>query len=108
MISPSALTIAASGIRAQSARAYEIAHNIANVRTPGFRASDVQTVSLEAGGQGAGVLPKRRAVEDTGGEDADLARQLTNPIETEISYKANAKVLRAAGDMLGRAVDAVA
>lgn len=102
MITPNALSAAVSGLRAQSARAYEIANNIANVRTPGFRSSDVRTVSLEAGGKGAGVSPKRVD------SDADLARQISNLIETEIAYKANAKTVRAASDILGRVVDTVA
>ncbi len=108
MISMNALNTAVSGLRAQSARAYEIANNIANVSTPGFRPSDVRTVSIEAGGKGSGVLPKRHTADSAGGGDVDLARQLTNLIETDISYRANAKALQSAGDMLGRLVDAVA
>ncbi len=108
MISPNALTIAVSGLRAQSARTSEIAHNVANVGTPGFRPADVRTVSIEAGGRGAGVVPKRRAAENAGGGDVDLARQFADLIETEISYQANAKALRSAGDMLGRLIDTVA
>lgn len=109
MITPNALSTAISGLRAQSARAYEIANNIANVRTSGFRSSDVRTVSLEAGGKGAGVSPKRVDSGKAGdGGDVDLARQITNLIETEIAYKANAKTLQAASDILGRIVNTTA
>jgi len=110
MITSNTLSTAVSGLRAQSVRAYEIAVNIANVNTPGFRPADVRTVSVEAGGKGAGVLAKRREADSAndGGGDVDLARQLTNLIETGMAYRANAKTIEAAEDMLGRLLDTVA
>lgn len=106
------LSIAVSGLLAQSHRASGIADNIANVNTPGFKPADIQTISIEASGGGSGVLSRRQGSDagETGGEsggDADLARQFTNLIQTEIAYKANAQVLRTAAETLGRVVDLV-
>jgi flagellar basal-body rod protein FlgC len=110
----SVLSIAVSGLFAQSSRASEIAHNIANVSTPRFKSADVVTISIEAGEAGFGVLAKRRengqGSDASGGEtgDDDLARQFTRLIETEIAYKANAQMLRTAAETLGQAFDLVA
>lgn len=111
----SVLSIAVSGLLAQSSRASEIAHNIANVNTADFKPGDILTISVEAGESGSGVLARRRGQDsdasesgdESGGGDADLARQFTKLIETEIAYKANAQVLRTAGETLGRVIDLV-
>jgi flagellar basal-body rod protein FlgC len=107
------LSTAVSGLLAQSFRASEIAHNIANVNTPGFKSVDIQTISIEAGAGGSGVLARRQGSDagesggDSSGGDLDLARQFTQLIETEIAYTANAQVLRTTAETLGRVVDLV-
>jgi flagellar hook protein FlgE len=106
------LSTAVSGLFAQSSRAAEIAHNIANINTADFKPADILTISVEAGEGGSGVLARRRD-QDTGesgggsGGDADLARQFAKLIETEVAYTANAQVLRVAEQTLGRVVDLV-
>ncbi|MCC7016536.1 MAG: hypothetical protein IT564_04975 [Rhodospirillales bacterium] len=107
------LSTAVSGLLAQSFRAAEIANNVANVNTAGFKSGEVLTVSVEAGGRGAGVLARRRESDpreagDGEGGDEDIARQFANLIETEIAYKANALIVRTAGETLGRVLDTVA
>lgn len=104
------LSTAVSGLLAQSFRAAEIANNVVNVNTAGFKSGDVLTISVEAGDRGAGVLARRRGSESRGGEggDTDLARQFANLIATEIAYKANAKTVRVAEETLGRLLDTVA
>ena len=107
------LSIAVSGLLAQSSRAVEVSHNIANVSTAGFKPGDIQMISIEAGERGAGVQARRQnsdageAGDESGGDD-DLARQFAKLIEIEIAYKANAQVLRTASETLGRAFDLVA
>lgn len=103
------LSIAVSGLQAQSARAAEIANNVANVNTAGFNPADVLTISVQAGERGAGVQARRRESGGQGdGGDANLARQFANLIETEIAYKANAKVVATASQTLGQFLDTVA
>ncbi|MBM3581675.1 MAG: hypothetical protein FJX37_06895 [Alphaproteobacteria bacterium] len=107
------LSTAVSGLFAQSARAAEIAHNVANLNSEGFKPVEVLTVSIQAGEEGAGVSARRRepdgqAFGDGEGGDTELAREFVKLIEIEIAYKANAQVLRAAETTLGRAIDLVA
>ncbi len=101
------LSVAISGLQAQSARAAEIADNVANVNTGGFNPSDILTISVQAGDRGAGVQARRR--ESGGqGDSGDLTRQFANLIETEIAYKANARVVATASRTLGQFLDTVA
>ena len=84
-----------------------------NVNTTGFKSGEVLTLSVVAGGRGSGVQPIRREsvsqnADEGGGGDTDLARQLVKLIETEMAYKADAKAVRVAEDMLGQLIDIVA
>jgi flagellar basal-body rod protein FlgC len=107
------LSVAVSGLLAQSSRAAEIANNVVNVNTAGFTSGEVLTIAVEAGDRGSGVLARRRQSDandagEGGGGDTDLARQFANLIETEVAYKANALVVRTAEATLGRFLDTVA
>ena len=104
------LSTAVSGLLVQSFRAAEIANNIVNVETSGFKPSDVLTISIQAGDRGSGVSARRRESngQEGGGGDTDLARQFANLVQTEISYKANAKVVRTAEETLGQLLNVLA
>ena len=104
------LSTAVSGLLAQSFRAAEIANNIVNVGTSGFKSAEVLTISVQAGDRGSGVLARRRESNGREGDggDTDLARQFANLIATEIAYKANAGIVRTAEATLGRLLDTVA
>ena len=104
------LSTAVSGLLAQSFRAAEIANNVVNVETSGFKPAEVLTISVQAGDRGAGVLARRRESKGQGGDggDTDMARQFANLIQTEIAYKANARVVRTAEETLGQLLNVVA
>ncbi len=105
----STLSTAVSGLLAQSFRAAEIANNVVNVGTSGFKPAEVLTISIQAGNQGSGVSARRRESDgQEGGGDTDLARQFADLVQTEIAYKANAKVVRAAEETLGRLLNVLA
>lgn len=106
----STLSTAVSGLLAQSFRATEIANNVVNVGTSGFKPAEVLTISIQAGNQGSGVSARRRESDgqEGGGGDTDLARQFADLVQTEIAYKANAKVVRAAEETLGRLLNVLA
>jgi len=92
------LSTAVSGLNANAKRAETSANNIANINTAGFKAAHVQTTSIVsdpnlAGGSGV------QAQTFIGDSPTNLVRDITRLIEAEASYKANAKVIRAADDL---------
>ncbi|MHA1598092.1 MAG: flagellar basal body protein [Alphaproteobacteria bacterium] len=104
------LSAAISGLQAQSVRLNVAANNIANLRTEGYQALRLDTSTLttqQTTGTGyapGGVLV---SVSPTIGEDAgvDLGREITNLILAEISYKANASLIRSAEELARTALD---
>ncbi|MGO8117569.1 flagellar basal body rod protein FlgC [Rhizobium leguminosarum] len=82
---------ALSGMRAQTTRVSAIADNIANSSTPGYARLNTSLTSVVSGGAQAVVNPTVSAV--------DPATELTDLIEAEQSYKANAAVFETGADM---------
>lgn len=82
---------ALSGMRAQTTRVSAIANNIANSSTPGYTRLNTSLTSVEPGGVQAIVEPTA--------SDVDPARELTDMIQAEQSYKANAIVFETGADM---------
>ncbi|MBY5895891.1 flagellar basal body rod protein FlgC [Rhizobium ruizarguesonis] len=82
---------ALSGMRAQTTRVSAIANNIANSSTPGYASLNTSLTSVEPGGVQAVVSPTA--------SDVDPATELTDLIEAEQSYKANAVVFETGADM---------
>ncbi len=99
----SALSSAVSGLAANAAAVQAIAENVANVNTPGYRAVRVRTSSVVAGSSAGGV----QATRVREGE-VNLVRQFTRLIQAEISYTANAQVVRTADDITRKLIDVVA
>lgn len=99
----SALSSAVSGLAANAASVQAVAENVANVNTPGYRAVRVRASSVIAGGDTGGVRVTR--VRQGG---VDLARQFTQLIQAEISYTANAQVVRAVDDLARKVINVVA
>jgi flagellar basal-body rod protein FlgC len=98
------LSTAISGLNANARRAQVAADNIVNVNTPGFKAAGVRTTTVVAGGEGGGVLASVVA----GSEGVDLAREFVELIGAQVTYNANANVIRAGEDLARRIVDIVA
>ncbi|EJT05386.1 flagellar basal body rod C-terminal domain-containing protein [Rhizobium sp. CCGE 510] len=82
---------ALSGMRAQTTRIGAIANNVANSSTPDYARLNTSLTSLEPGGVQAVVSPTS--------SDVDPATELTDLLEAEQSYKANAVVFESGADM---------
>ncbi|MBY5560498.1 flagellar basal body rod protein FlgC [Rhizobium leguminosarum] len=85
------MSTALSGMRAQTTRVSVVANNIANSSTPGYARLNTSLTSVESGGVQAVVSPTA--------SDVDPATELTDLIEAEQSYKANAVVFETGADM---------
>ncbi len=105
----SALSSAVSGLAANAAAVQAVAENVANANTPGYRAVEVRTSSVIAGGGGA-AGSSAGGVRVTGVRqgEVNLARQFTRLIQAEISYAANAQMVRTADDLARKVIDVVA
>ncbi|MBX5161034.1 MULTISPECIES: flagellar basal body rod C-terminal domain-containing protein [unclassified Rhizobium] len=82
---------ALSGMRAQTTRISAIANNVANSSTPDYTRLNTSLTSVVSGGVQAAVRPTT--------SDVDPATELTDLIEAEQSYKANAVVFETGADM---------
>ncbi|MBW8789221.1 MULTISPECIES: flagellar basal body rod protein FlgC [Rhizobium] len=82
---------ALSGMRAQTTRVGAIANNIANSSTPGYARLNTSLTSVVQAGVQAVINPTASNV--------DPATELTDLIEAEQSYRANAVVFETGADM---------
>ena len=82
---------ALSGMLAQTTRIGAIASNVANISTSGYGRLNTSLTSVESGGVQAAVNQTDQPV--------DPATELTDLIEAEQSYKANAAVFETGADM---------
>lgn len=82
--------IALSGMRAQTTRIGAIASNVANSSTPDYGRLNTSLTSTE---------PGVRATVEATPSDVDLATELTDMLQTEQSYKANAVVFETGADL---------
>ncbi|AXA38354.1 flagellar basal body rod protein FlgC [Rhizobium leguminosarum] len=80
-----------SGMRAQTTRVGAIANNIANSSTPDYARLNTSLTSVVSGGV--------QALVDPTAPDVDPTTELTDLIESEQSYKANAVVFETGADM---------
>ena len=83
--------IALSGMRAQTTRIDAIANNVANSSTSGYASLNTSLTTVASGGVQATVNPTA--------SDVDPATELTDLLEAEQSYKANAVVFETGADM---------
>ena len=131
-----ALSIALSGLQAQTTRLATTANNIANASTSGavqssapgapastvYKPLQVNFTTLDGGGVQANVSETPGGVStaydpsssyaNADGQVAvpnvDLAQESVNLIETKLLYKANLSVIKAADKMLGDLLDTIA
>ncbi len=102
----SALSSAVSGLAANAAAVQAVAVNVANANTPGYRAVRVRTSSVIVGA--AGSSPGGVQVTRVRQGEVSLVREFTRLIQAEISYSANAQVVRTADDLASKIIDVVA
>ena len=106
MIVGRTLATAISGLNATALRVSVSASNIVNQNTPGFKAKEVHTVTINTGpfsGGGSGVVAQIVGA----GEGVDLALEFTRLIEAEVAYKAGIKIIQTAEEMEREAVNIV-
>lgn len=111
---------AISGMATNAVRATVAANNIANVNTPGFKASRA-TVAASSGQpeihisesarpgaklQTSDGLPEGAKLEETA--NVDLAEEFVQLQIAEYGYKANAAVIRTQDEILGTVLDILA
>ncbi|AIC27491.1 MULTISPECIES: flagellar basal body rod protein FlgC [Rhizobium] len=82
---------ALSGMRAQTTRIGAIANNIANSSTPDYARLNTSLTAVTSGGVKAVVSPTA--------SDVDPATELTDLLEAELAYKANAVVFETGADL---------
>ncbi len=116
-----AFSSAISGINSNATRAAVAANNIANINTPGVKASRV-TVESSGSGQpethitesteeGSRLTRPDGLPEGAGFEEAsnvDLAEEFVQLQISESGYNANAAVIRTQGEMLGTILNILA
>lgn len=104
------MSAAVSGMQAQSVRANVAANNIANSSTKGYKPQQVRTSTLatkqvsENNYSPGGVQVNVSQASDSGA-GVDVALEMINLIQAEISYNANAQIIQRAEDMARRVVD---
>lgn len=84
------LSTALSGMQGQVTRISATASNVANSQTIGYTRLSAQFQSVETPGVSAA---------QTGGQTVDPLRDMTELIEAELAYKANASVFETGADM---------
>jgi flagellar hook-associated protein FlgK len=92
-------SIASSGLAAAQTQLNVTANNIANLNTPNYTPSRVDSY---AAANGDGVETQ---VQSVPGDDDDLARQMMDLSQAKMLYGANAAVIRAGDRMIGSLLD---
>ena len=102
--------VALSGMQAAQAQLLVGADNIANLATPGFKASRVNLVEAPGGGVQIAGITKDTASGSLGADgqessNVDLASELVGLSQARTFYTANALVVRTADRMTGTLLD---
>ena len=111
------LFISATGIINAIRRQDIIANNIANLATPGFRASRADFVDVLGGGVDIGSItrgPGTDALDANGeitasgaltGSNVNLATEMTNMIANRHTFQANINAFKVQADLIGELLD---
>ena len=92
------LSIATSGMQAQTTRLSASANNVANALTPGYDRARTSFSSEPTGGVSAEVAPSG-AETLPGSSNVDLADALVDAMGAELAFKANASVFETGADL---------
>ena len=90
------LSIASQGMRAQERRAATAAGNIANQDSEGYRAMKTTLSTAPGGGVMAQVSQANPNATDN---DVDMVTEMTEMMDAETGYKANAAAFETGADM---------
>ncbi|HKP58029.1 MAG TPA: flagellar basal body rod C-terminal domain-containing protein [Polyangiales bacterium] len=104
----SVVSIANSGLRAETRRLEQSAQNVANINTDGYVASRVESRSQDHGGVSPAVYTRQGLHAQAGAapeSTTDLAEETVSQISSQHAFTANLAVLRTADAMLGELVD---
>jgi flagellar basal body rod protein FlgG len=108
----SGLSVSAAGMASALRRIEFTAHNIANINTPGFRASHARETGILDGGAVLDSGETQRAAPPTPfefgslpGSNVNLAVELVNLLLDRHAFEANADAFRAQSDVLGELLD---
>ena len=105
----SVVSIANSGLRAETRRLEQSAQNVANINTDGYAAQRVESRSEAHGGVSTAVYTRQGLPAQAGGaapeSTTDLAEETVSQISSQHAFTANLAVLRTADAMLGELVD---
>jgi flagellar hook protein FlgE len=102
-MSMTALGAGLSGLKAnQQALAFE-AHNVANLSTEGFTASQARFV--ESDPAGSGVSLSAQGLSMAAAEGTDLAKSLTNSLMYKAGFELSLKVIAQADERMGMLID---
>ncbi|MBO6520838.1 MAG: hypothetical protein JJ900_07135 [Rhodospirillales bacterium] len=101
------LSSATSGLRASSLRVATAADNIVNINTPGYEANRVSQKTVYSGtNPGGGTAVDAQVIGS--GLAPDLGQEITNLIQAESVYRANAAVLSTASELSRETLNALA
>jgi len=101
------LSTAVSGLQANATRASVSANNIANQNTRDFTASKVNSNTIISNSSPAGGSGVQAQVIATN-EPVNLVHEVTQLIEAEVAYRANAEVIRTAEELTEETLDIIA
>ena len=100
-----ALGPALSGLNAASAGLALQASNVANQRTPGYQARQVELSAQPAGGVAVQGVASDPAPAVPGGSNVDLATEAVQGLALDVMYKANLKVVQAESKRMQATLD---
>lgn len=104
----SILSTSTAGLQAASLRVQSAADNIVNINTEGYRASRVSQSTLVSGSSGVSAATSVNAQLIGSDQAPELATEVIRLIEAEVTYRANASVIRTTEDLARDTVDLIA
>lgn len=102
--------ISRSGLTTATGKLRATAHNVANVATPGFTQSRVDTVDMGSPANGGGVriaaiTPSASHGLSDDSANVNLEEQLLALKQTRYDFTANTKVIKTTSELLGTLLD---
>lgn len=105
------LSISATGLQTAVRRQEVIAHNVANMITPGYRSLRADSVELQGGGSTIGSITRDPGpgpvIQGVEGSNVNLATEMVNTLVNRNAYQANVNAFRAQADLVGELLDLV-
>lgn len=110
----STMAVGAGGARAAEVALAAAAHNVANLNTDGFQASQAAFAQAAGGGVSANLVPTQapapliaRGEDFVRGSNTDLAADTVGRATAAATYRANLRMVSEASDLVGTLLDIV-